>query len=125
MPLPSALLNRFFGDFKSLNLDFSAHSQCFVRIFTKSRFSEKLEKIWIWGPFWEAKATKNRENIVLKNIIFSNIDYFVFSIKFYYFWVDVGRLWTVQKLQKNAKNRFRGAFGTRFGLRCDLLAILK
>ena len=75
--------------------------------------------------FWEAKATKNRENIMLKNIIFSNIDYFVFSIKFYYFWVDVGRLWTVQKLQKTTKSRLRDAFGTRFGLRCDLLAILK
>ena len=31
----------------------------------------------------------------------------------------------IKNLQKIAKNRLRGAFGTRFGLRCDLLAILK
>ena len=66
--------------FLSRKLDFSAHSQCFVRIFTKSRVSEKFEKIWILDPFWEVKATKNRENIMLKNIIFSNIDYFVFFL---------------------------------------------
>ena len=68
--------------FESPHLDFSAHSQCFVRIFTKSTFSEKLEKIWISDPFWEAKAKKNRENLVLKNIIFSNIDSFAFFDKF-------------------------------------------
>ena len=45
--------------FQSLYLDFSAHSQCFVRIFTKSTFSKKLIKKTDLGSIWEAKATKN------------------------------------------------------------------
>ena len=110
---------RLTNDYKSSNLDFSAHSQCFVRIFTKSTFSEKLEKIWILDPFWEAKATKNRENIVLRNLIFSNIDFRAIFYRFWRFRVDFGRPWSLRKLQEIAKNRCWGAFGTRSGLRYD------
>ena len=34
----------FWWFFKGANRDFSAHSQCLVRIFTKSKFSKKREK---------------------------------------------------------------------------------
>ena len=81
-PLPSVLLNRIFGDFLKSEPWFSAHSQCFVRIFTKSTFSKKLVKKQIWDPFWEARATKNWENIMLKNIIFSNVDFSAFFDRF-------------------------------------------
>ena len=67
-----------FWCFLDLNLDLCAQSQCFVRIFPKSTFSEKLQKVWILDFFGEVKAKKNRENIVLKSIIFSNIDFHAF-----------------------------------------------
>ena len=50
--------HRFFVFFSSSNLDFCAHSQCFVRIFIKSMFLENCRKSFILEPFSEAKSTK-------------------------------------------------------------------
>ena len=86
-----------------------------------SQIPPRAKALWPRGPgFWS----------MVEEVAFSNTPVaqrpanFVFSIKFYCFWVDVGRLWTVQKLQKIAKSRLRSVFGTQFGLRCELLTIL-
>ena len=75
--------------------------------------------MWILDPFWEAKATRNRENVVLRNLIFSNIDFRTIIYRFWRFRVDFGMPWSLRKLQGIAKNRCWGAFGTRSGLRYD------
>ena len=63
---------------------------------------------------------KNRRKMVLKNIIFLNVElgaFFFFG--FWRFWLDFGMPRDVQKLTKNRKNRVRDALGTRLGFLID------
>ena len=54
----------------------------FCKDFHQIDVFEKAGKKRIWDPFWEAKATKNSENIALRNIILSNIDFSAFFDRF-------------------------------------------
>ena len=62
---------------------------------------------------------KNRRKMVLKNIIFWNVELGAFFFGFWRFWLDFGRPRDVQKLATNRKNRVRDALGTRLGFLID------
>ena len=72
-----------------------------------------FKKSSISGPFSEVKAVKNREKMLLKNMLFLNVEFEAFFFDFLRFWLDFGRPWDFQISIKNQKNRIRGAFGTR------------
>ena len=69
--------NRFFHDFFQFllnsNLDFCAHSQCFVRIFRKSTFLKTFSKRLDFGWLLATKTTKNLEKIAFKTNAFSDV----------------------------------------------------
>ena len=83
------------------------------------RFRKKCEKTSILESFSEAKTTKNRQKVVLKNICFFGIDFLSFFFDFSRFWLDFGRPRRLKKSIKNRKNRVRDGFGTRLGSSID------
>ena len=68
---------RFFLFFLNPNLKFCAPSQCFVTIFAKSTHAKT-----IWGQFWRSKRRKITEKMLLKSMLFWNIDFYVFFCGF-------------------------------------------
>ena len=72
------------------------------------------------ASFLEAKTMKKREQIMLKNVFFLNIDFQLLFSGLLRFEDDFGRPRTLQKTEKIVENRFRGAFGVRSRIQYDL-----
>ena len=71
MLFSNAIFCRFFVFFASPNLDFCAHSQCFVMIFTKSTFWKNCRKIIDLGSILEGQNDeKSRKNRVEQHVFF-------------------------------------------------------
>ena len=113
----ASILYRFWEARNLKNSNFPMEKQRFSQ---NRRFRKKCERISILELFSEAKTTKNREKIVLKNMYFFEFHFLAFFFDFWRFWLDFGRPRDVQKLAKNRKNRVRDGFGTRLGSSIDL-----
>ena len=70
--------------------------------------------------FLEAKTMKKREQIMLKNVFFWNIDFQLLFSGWWRFEGDFGAPRAVQKSSKIVNNRFRGAFGVRSRIQYDV-----
>ena len=69
--ISASIFCRFFVICLSPNLDFCAHSQCFVRIFTKSTFWKDSRKSIEFGfVFGDQNDEKSRKNRVQKHMFF-------------------------------------------------------
>jgi len=94
---PKSIFGRYFCDpffervsasifgrfFEAPNLKNSNFVSTGARFSLNRRFRKSSEKTWISATFSEAKAKKIRENIVLKNMCFFDLD---FSALFCDFW---------------------------------------
>ena len=80
-----------------LGIDFLVIFSCFFRVQTLifvrtasvledfykiNGFLKNSKNTWIWGIFSEAEAEKNQEQIVLRNMRFSDIDFLAFFCDF-------------------------------------------
>ena len=69
----ASIFLRFFRFFLYPNLDFCAHSQCFVTIYTKSTFSKKMRKNIDFGVvFGGQNHEKSRKYDVEKHVFFGH-----------------------------------------------------
>ena len=81
-----------------------------LQISQNRRFREKCQTTSILESFSEAETTKNRENMMLKNMFFFDIDFLALFCDFLRFWLDFGSPRALKKLRKIEKNRFLNAF---------------
>ena len=85
-------------------------SMVFVNFHKINVFEKNAKKTLIWESFSEAKTTKNREKMILKNMYFCNFHFFAFFRDFLRFWLDFGRPWALQKFKKIRKNQKKSIF---------------
>ena len=98
------IFHRFFVFFSSSNLDFCAHSQCFVRIFMKSMFLENCRKIIYFGAVFGGKIDENLIKTCVRRYTFFQHRFFSVFLRFLF---DFGRFWDARPLQKITTNRPR------------------